>query len=222
MVDIIQEAKEEARHEAIRHFLKKYATQIALVFVMIFSAVGGYSYWKNAQKTAAAEACKQYMRVLQDLQTASPEERQKSLKSLFDLKGYGALAKIIFGVTVLTEPDIKADTLSQEIDTLLNDKTMDDFLRDLLIVSLAQGMLNKNFTHVKLTEALNRIARANSFLRTYALETLALQDMSSGNTTHAAELLKQIENDATSPRQSRERAHIIQRQIASQESVLEQ
>jgi len=217
MVDIIQEAKEEARLEAIQNFFKKYATPIAVSLVVVFASVGGYSYWKNSQQKAAAEACKQYMRTLQELQTASPEQREKSLKALFDIKGYGSLAKIVFGITVLTGSDIKADALSQEIDTLLADKSMDEALRELLVVSLAQGMLNKHFTHVKLTEELNRISRTNSFLRAYALEVLALQDMSSGNTTHARELLKQLESDGTSPRQSRERARIVHRQIASQE-----
>ncbi len=216
MVDIIQEAKEDARLEALQNFVKKFATHIVVTLVVIFAAVGGYSYWQNSQEQASEKAALEFMSTLESLQTASPQRQKEDLKKLFDLRGYGLLAKFIYGTSVLSGKEIQTDELTDDVQKLLKDSKIDAAVRDILVVSLAQSLLNKKIVLTTLDAELNRISRANSFLRSQALEIMALNHMTSGRDDEATKLLTQIVNDANSSRTSRERARILIRQIASE------
>lgn len=216
MVDIIQEAKDEARLEAIQNFAKTYATQIAGVLIAIFVMVGGYSYWQNSKQQASEKAAVQFMTAMESFQTMSPERRKEEMKKLFDLPGYGLLAKFIYGTSILSGKNIQTDELTKEVDALLADSSIDDAVRDMFVVSLAQNLLSKQITLTKLNAELQRISNANSFLRAQALEILALNDISVGNKSSARAQLSKILNDANASRQSRERARILIRQVDSE------
>lgn len=213
MVDIIQEAKEDARLEALQNFVKKFAVHIAVTLLTLFAAVGGYSYWQNSQEQASEKAALAFMSTLEGLQTASPQRQKEEVKKLFDLHGYGLLAKFIYGTSILAGKEIQTDELTHDVEALLKDKKIDAAVRDIFVVSLAHNLLNKKIVLTTLDAELNRISRANSFLRSQALEIMALNHMSSGRKDPATKLFTQIVNDANSSRASRERARILIRHL---------
>lgn len=208
MVDIIEEAKEEARLEAIQNFIQKHAALIAGSVLAFFVIFAGFTYYSNYSQTKAEKSAESFVQTLESLGALSPEEQQKKLAPLFLDKGYGDLAKLI-----ASQIQMGGQQNAQSVGNFINDRTIDKNLKQFLIIGLGYGMLNKGIDLEAVVPALEEMVRANSFLKGFAQEILGLWHIHKKEYQKAHALFETLSKDGVVSEQTRSRADIYKRQL---------
>ena len=77
----IREVDENLRRSQAENFFKRYGVWLAVAAVLFLAAVGGYLYWQERQRAAAAAQSEQLLTVLNDIgtgRTGKPVEQKLS------------------------------------------------------------------------------------------------------------------------------------------------
>lgn len=212
MVDIIDEAKEEARLEALQNFVKKHLTIIVVAVVAclaLFASISYYADWSQKQAEKAAES---FVQTLESIGHLKPEEQQKRLAFLFETKGYGDLAKLISAQILLSDKSKIKDALA-----LLQGGKIDSNLKQFLTISLGYNLLNFDKGLDELAPALEDMVRTSSFLKGFAQEILGLWLIQKKDYVKAHELFEALSKDGVVSEQTRSRADIYKRQLECEE-----
>lgn len=214
MVDIIEEAKEEARLEAIQQFVKKNLNLILLGGALIIGIFTGVSYYYSYMDKKSEQSAQHFIETLEGLATAQPEQQIQKLSALFNARGYSDLAKL------LSSQILSADGGNlEELKKLIHDKSIDKNLRQFLIIGTGYTFLNKNISFQNLEPALQDIIKSNGFLKGFAQEILGLWNVQQKNLKEAHAIFTNLSKDALVSEQTRSRADIFRRQIECSEKL---
>lgn len=213
MDDIIREAQEEARLEAIQNFLKKHGKWVIMGLIAILALSGGYSYWRSQQAFKAEKTPESFISTLENLQSMDSKTQQKKLADIFHTNGYGDLAKLVSAQLLANASRELDEATLQKIATFVNDKKMDKNLHQFMIIALSHSFLGREMKIDVLRPKIDEIIKTNGFFRGFALEALAFSHLQNKNYPEAHALFAQLEKDGLVSEITRSRAGTFRRQL---------
>lgn len=215
MSQIFHEVDEEVRREHWVGLWKSYGGYLVAVLVLLVGSVAGYEIWQNHTTQAKEKATELLLKAAQPLDSKNYKGAVEALAAAApqlkgDVKGLALLreAEARIGIQDITGAVANLDALSA-------DTGISKSLRELAMVYSAYLQVDKaGFDEINSRMA--PLAAENSAWRFSALELIGLSALSNHKPDVARQQFQAIANDATAPKEIRERAQTSLQAIASQ------
>lgn len=201
---LIREVEEDLRREYYLKLWRRYGGYLIAASIAIVLTVAGYQGWRAWQGHIQRQDAQRFAAASEALTSGKQDE---ALAILADLARNGRTGYTT--AALMAEADIKAragdrDGAIAAYDSLADSKAP-TLYRDLAVIKRALLILSDG----ELGEGEKRVADiavAGNPWRHTAMEILAANALKKGSTTRAAELYRQISNDAQAPQGMRARA----------------
>ncbi|MEH3116537.1 MAG: tetratricopeptide repeat protein [Methylorubrum populi] len=210
--EFIREVDEDYRRDQIARIWKRYNALIITLAILLVAGVGGYNYWRHAERTRAEAASERYDLANRLAKDGKTEEADRDFAAIRTggPGGYALLAR--FRVAAETA---KRDGAAgaKAYDGLADDPGIGDSLRDLARLRAALLRLDSADPNAALTSLQGLATPTNAFRHT-ARETLGLTALKRGDVEGAGRWFDQIGADAETPQGLRQRVEVYEALVA--------
>jgi hypothetical protein len=202
---LIQEVDDELRHEQYQKLWARYGVHAAAVAIALVLFVAGYEGWSSWQNKVRQQDAAQFSAAQTLAATGKTTEAMEALAKLAadSHTGYGLAAGMRRAELLAEKGDVAAAAAAY--DQIAASSSNSGIYRDLAVI---KGALLEVETGdpAQLEKRLGNLTSAGNPWRVEATEILAMLAQKKGDTKRAAELYKQLADDATAPQGVRARA----------------
>ena len=210
--EFIREVDEDYRRDQIANIWKRYNALIITLAVLLVAGVGGYNYWRHAERTRAEAASVRFDKANRLAKDGKAEEADRDFAAIQadGPGGYALLARFRLAAEA-TKRDAAAG--ADAYDKLAADTGIGDALRDLARLRAALLRLDGTDPNAALTSLQGLAAPTNAFRHT-AREMLGLTALKRGDIEGAGRWFDQISADAETPQGLRQRVDVYAALVA--------
>lgn len=204
----IREVDDELRQDRAKDLWQRYGIWViagAIAIVAGTAGIRGYQYWVDTRANASGDAFLQAMTLAND---GRSEEALTALAALEE-DGYGSYPVLarLRAATVQAEKGEFAAAI-EGFDAVAADSATPEAIRDMARLRAAFLLVDHGSREDVAARAEQLASDANP-LRHSAREALALASWKAGNSSDALKLFGQISADSTAPRNTRQRAALM-------------
>jgi hypothetical protein len=204
-INLINQAKDQARKESIVNFFCKNKTVILNVTVVAIVALVGFSIFSYVQSSREEKFSEILHQSLIDQQIGDVAKAKENLKKIYDTKsapsGVWSLASLRYAAFLLSEGNLsEAEAVYQEIN---NCKTCDRYIRELGgLLLVANWMSDENeLAKPDLSERIEKIENSSKVLRYNIAEQRGFLEL---HRDHLAQSYNIFESIAKNPEAQKE------------------
>lgn len=210
--EFIREVDEDYRRDQIARIWKRYNALIITVAILLVAALGGYNYWRHAERTRAELASERFDKASRLAKDGKVEEADRDFAAI-EAEGPGGYALLARFRIAADAGKRDASAGAQAYDKLAADSGVGDALRDLARLRAALLRLDGPDPAGALTSLQGLAAPTNAFRHT-AREMLGLTALKRGDIEGAGRWFDQIAADGETPQGLRQRVEIYQALVA--------
>ncbi|MFG7485932.1 tetratricopeptide repeat protein [Methylorubrum rhodesianum] len=210
--EFIREVDEDYRRDQIAKIWKRYNALIITGAILLVAGVGGYNYWRHAERVRAEAASERYDVANRLAKDGKTEEADRDFAAIRTdgPGGYALLARFrLAAETAKRDPAAGAAAY----DGLAADTGIGDSLRDLARLRAALRRLDGSDPNAALASLQGLAAPTNAFRHT-AREMLGLTALKRGDVEGAGRWFDQISADAETPQGLRQRVEVYEALVA--------
>ncbi len=202
---LFREVDEEVRQEQFKQLWNKYGnyfTALAVVFVLAVAGFKGWQYWQLSQSQEAARVFSDAVKMLDEGKTADADAAFAAIHH----RGYAQLANLRRAAALVAAG--KTDEGVALYDTIANDQSSDQALRDLARVRAGYALVDK-LAPAELISRLGSFDNEESPWRGQAREIFALSAYRTGDYAMADRYVNAIIADQGIGLELRQRAQML-------------
>lgn len=204
----IREVNEELRSDQMKGAVRRFGRYIIAVAVLIVLGTIGkvaYEYWDNNQSSGAGD---QFLAAMKLADENKSDEALAALDKL-EKEGHGAYPVLarMRAATVQSQKGDNAGAIAS-FQTIAKDKSVPAAVQDAAKIR-AGWLLIENGTYEQVSAAVEEMAVPGNAFRHSSREALGLAAYKAGNMTQARQWFQSIVDDADSPRNVANRAHMM-------------
>ena len=210
--EFIREVDEDYRRDQIAKIWKRYNGLIITLAVLFVAGVGGYNYWRHAERIRAEAASERFDAANRLAKDGKVEEADRDFAAIRTEgpAGYALLARFRLAAETAKRD---AGAGAEAYDTLAADSGLGDGLRDLARLRAALLRLDGADATAALTSLQGLAAPTGTFRHT-AREMLGLTALKRGDIEGAARWFDQISADSETPQGLRQRVEVYEALVA--------
>ena len=210
--EFIREVDEDYRRDQVARIWKRYNALIITAAILLVAAVGGYNYWRHAERARAELASERFDKASRLAKDGKGEEADRDFAAI-QAEGPGGYALLARFRLAAETGKRDAAAGAQAYDKLAADSGIGDTLRDLARLRAALLRLDGPDPAGALTSLQGLAAPANAFRHT-AREMLGLTALKRGDIEGAGRWFDQISADAETPQGLRQRVEVYEALVA--------
>lgn len=218
---LMRELEEDIKRDAMAKRLKQWGPVAGVLVVLVVASVGGVQFWKHWQKTEQERIALAYQEAIGKVAAGGDAE---ALKHFADGEGaggaYAALAGLKQAGKLMAE-EHHADAAKTYADVAAK-APQDSVLAEWALLQAAYhslGLEDKNVADAQAEAVKVRLGGGQAIMPGLLKEWLALWNLEKGNAEESVALLRQVEDDATAPQTTRQRAREMGLYLSSMGSV---
>ncbi|HJE25411.1 MAG TPA: tetratricopeptide repeat protein [Methylorubrum populi] len=210
--EFIREVDEDYRRDQIAQIWKRYNALIITLAILLVAGVGGYNYWRHAERARAEAASERFDKANRLAKDGKVEEADRDFAEIRTdgPAGYALLARFRLAAETAKGDAAKG---AEAYDKLAADSGIGDSLRDLARLRAALLRLDGADPTAALTSLQGLAAPTNAFRHT-AREMLGLTALKRGDYEGAGRWFDQIGADSETPQGLRQRVEIYEALVA--------
>lgn len=204
----MREVDEALREQQFFDMLSRYGRPLAVAIVLALTALGGYLWWDNSTKEAAAKLSERTTIAIDKLEAGSVDAAAKDLALLAKEKNAGTRASAAMALAAIALDQGRSDDAARQFAALAADSTMPQPMRDLATIR----EVSIRFDAMKPDDVIARLKPLAVPGKPWfgsAGELVGLAYLAQGKTDLAGALFAQIAKDTTVPESLRTRARQI-------------
>ncbi len=185
MINIINQAKSQAKSDSLMKFILKNARILLYVAIILAIAAAGFVGFSYMQRSRQAKFSEILHKSLINQQIGNIEQAKENLEEIYNAKtapgGVKSLASLRYAAFLLDEgKDLEAAKIYNEVHDCFS---CDEYITDLAGLLAVKTWLsnNKEIAKDDLVERIKKIENSSSILRYYVTEQRALLESYKGN-----------------------------------------
>ncbi len=202
---LFQEIEDDLRQEQTNKLWTDYGKYIVAAAIALVIAVAGFQGWKNYDLEKRQVAGEAFASVQQLIADKKSDEALKAFSAISaEGGGYGVLAKFR-GAALMSESGDLAGAIST-YHQIVKDENVNSYYKGMAVIVGSFAELDMRDGDTTLIDQTGAFNNATSPWRHSAREILGLSALKNGDRSKAAEYFKTITEDATAPKETKDRA----------------